>query len=325
MDRRIMQTIVALAACVFAGIPLSGQVIPQLSGDTVQESPTFVCSVSRPVVPAGDTVRLRVYNTDAAASSQVNWSVPGGVLETDTAGTIWRLSGLGLGSFSARVAYDDGAGLIRTCVITVQVVQPSLQLMGSSLAGRAYLLPNQTEEAGFGLYSYIIMRVPPNAATRERYLNAISEYLRQIASVNALRRYVSTENLNIMYLPLRRRIANPNADSLLAIYDYARAQVLLSQFRQVSGDGPFLLGTRTPLSSRSAETTPVIVHDLSAVPPHLVGLWVAEYLTQTAQERYWEENTLRQVSLKLRTIISVLGQGVPDVQSSLDSWIKWIR
>jgi hypothetical protein len=150
----------------------------------------------------------------------------------------------------------------------------------------------------------------------------VTEYLRQLPGVAALQEYRQPEQLNVTYVPLVRRLRGPTADSVLSAYNYPRALVLLQGIPGTAGDGPFLVSSKVPLGAR-APTDPLLVQDLSAVPPRLAGLWMSEFVTQAAQERYWEPRTLGRMALRLRTSISVVGAGLGDVRKALDDWITW--
>ena len=63
------------------------------------------------------------------------------------------------------------------CVIRVIVKAQSPPVRGSRETGRAFLLSDQAETTGYGLYSYLLLGSRPTAATRERHLKSIAEYL----------------------------------------------------------------------------------------------------------------------------------------------------
>jgi hypothetical protein len=65
--------------------------------------------------------------------------------------------------------------------------------------------------------------------------------------------------------------------------------------------------------------------DLSSVPLDLVTPWYEAFLNQAAQERFWEAKSGEMFVLKMRTFIGVLARGLPDVKSSMASWIQWLK
>ena len=88
-------------------------------------------------------------------------------------------------------------------------------------------------------------------------------------------------------------------------------------------EGPYIVSTLNPLSGTERLSSKYLYQDLSLVPPHLVSLWVREFMNQAEQEHFWEERKAVQLVLKLRTTIGVLAIGLPDVQAGLRQWIVW--
>ena len=69
--------------------------------------------------------------------------------------------------------------------------------------GRAFLVDIQKEDPGYGLYSYLLFGSPPDTdIVYKRYLQAITSYMKLIIDVKELRKYISTQELNITYLPI---------------------------------------------------------------------------------------------------------------------------
>ena len=88
-------------------------------------------------------------------------------------------------------------------------------------------------------------------------------------------------------------------------------------------DGPYIVSSLTPLGETPAATGPYLFQDLSAVPPTLASEWIKEFLNQSAQVRFWESRTAAMLSLRLRTTLTVLADGLAAVQSGLGGWITW--
>jgi hypothetical protein len=209
--------------------------------------------------------------------------------------------------------------------------------------GRDYLVGHQAAPEGYGLYSYLLFDAPPTDATRVRYLRAIAAYL-TIAPIRSVEETLPRWQLNITYLLLtdppppevahclRSYCGTGDAERTARVvqwvldhYDYARAHVLLSTLPGSHRGGPYIVSSTKPLTGRETLSGPYLYQNLSAVPPHLVLSWVQEFLTQAAQERFWEERTVQQLALKLLTAIEQLAEGLPDVLAALDKWITWVR
>jgi len=192
--------------------------------------------------------------------------------------------------------------------------------------GRSFLVGEQAEEKGYGLYSYLIFGSPPSDATHARYLRAIEAYLEKIPLVKSLEKSIPRHELNVTYLPLDSTPPSKVlAEWVLEHYNYARARVLLRAIGGSHRDGPYILSFPKPLSSTETVSGNYLHQDLSSVPPDLVQMWVTEFLNQAAEERFGEENKGEQIVLKLRTSVGTLAQGLPPVRKALDEWIVWIR
>jgi len=139
--------------------------------------------------------------------------------------------------------------------------------------------------------------------------------------------YVAHARLNITYLPLETA-APESADAAwyLDHYDYARARVLLDFLPGNRRDGIYLVSSLKPLSG--GPNPPYLLQDFSTLPtepPDLISWWVREFLNQAAQEQFWEPKTMEHFVLNLRTTISVLAIGLPEVQKAVTGWVSWIH
>lgn len=209
--------------------------------------------------------------------------------------------------------------------------------------GRDYLVGKQAEKEGYGLYSYLLFGTPPTKVTRERYLRAIAAYF-TIPPITSVEEYLPPWQLNITYLLLtdpptpevaqclRTQCISDDsdragrvADWVLDHYHYARAQVLLRALPGTHRHGPYIVSYSEPLTGIGPLSGQYLYQNLSSVPPFLVQSWVQEFLNQAAQEHFWEERTVEQLALRLRTAIEIFAEGLPEVQGALDRWIAWIR
>ena len=193
--------------------------------------------------------------------------------------------------------------------------------------GRAFLVGNQPEDRGYGLYSYLLFGSPPTDITRNRYRAAITTYLELIPARIALEEFLPRDQLNITYLPLKvhppeRLSPKEHTDWILQYYNYTRARVLLSALPGTHREGPYIASSPKPLSSAKLLFGPYLYQDLSSVPPRLVELWVKEFLNQVGQERFEKKRIVEQLVLKLRTAIAILAEGLPEVQEAFAEWGK---
>jgi hypothetical protein len=256
------------------------------------------------------------------------WAATAGRIEGRGAEARWRLAELRTGTYAATVTAGDGESTSSECRVRV-TVRRDIQGRGLSReTGGAFLGAGQSEAAGYGLYSYLLLGAPPSESSRERCLKAIEAYLALVPDVMSLEEYVPRRELNIFYLPVRGEPAKPlSGQWVLENYDYARARSLLRALPGPNRDGPYILAAFRPLGGAAAGATsgPYLFQDLSSVPPHLAASWVREFLNQAAQERFWEERTAVQLARRMRATVGIMGTGLPEVRKALDGWITWVR
>jgi hypothetical protein len=198
---------------------------------------------------------------------------------------------------------------------------------GPRETGGSFLVGEEPEATGFGLYSYLLFGSPPDDISRERYLQAVRAYLNLIPDMVELEKYLQRPaELNVTYLPLQ--VAPPNkasAEWVLEHYNYARARIVLRSLGDTHREGPYIVSSLKPLSGTSTVSDHYLYQDLSSVPPQLISPWVKEFMNQAAQERFWQQRSGEVLVLKMRTTIGILAAGLPDVRKALDEWIAWTR
>ena len=315
----------------------------------------LACSPDHVAVAPGGSVVLRAWaapvrETDPGRAVRYDWDVRVGHLDGRGAEVRWTLTGVRPGRYAAAVRLHDGRGPItEECIVRVIVtpavaergtlapppsaaVPPPIPSQPSTRAretGGAFLLPDLAETPGYGLYSYLLFGSPPGNGARDRFRSALEAYVGLIPDIIALEQYVPPSELNIAYVPVRAapdRHAAP--DRLLADYDYARARSLLRLFPGGNREGPYIVSSLRPLGGAdqpAGQPTPYLFQDLSKVPPHLVASWVKEFLSQAAQERFWEDRSTERFALKLRVTVGVLATALPEVKKALETWIAWVR
>lgn len=281
------------------------------------------CSADPPTARTGEVVVLRVWAPPGATYA---WSAPVGRLETAGREARWRLTGVPAGVHATTVQIVSSTGTSAECVTQVVVTGEGYQPRDPlKETGAAVLLPGGREVDGFGLYSYLLLGAAPTDASRARYVEVVAAYARVVPDIRALERYIGRRDLNIAYVPLTAPArADATPEWLLTHYDYPRARSML---RLVGGgrEGPYFLSVLRPLTGVATVPRPYLLQDLSSVPPHLVEAWVKEFLTQAAQERFWEERTAYRLALRLRLTVGVLSVGLPQVRDAVDGWITWAK
>jgi hypothetical protein len=250
----------------------------------------------------------------------------------------WDFTDVAAGIYEATVRVsEDGSRMVDCSLRVIVQSQPRLPTRGRE-TGRSFLVSDEPETKGYGLYSYLLLGSPPTAASRERYLNAIEEYLK-FPDLTRLETFnLPYRTLNVIYLPIKvppePSVLDQLADErygdvaawMLKQYNYERARVLLRDLPGTHREGPYFISVLMPPSGNNPPSMPYLRQDQSSVPPHLVSLWASEFLNQAAQERFWQERTAAQLVLKLRTSIGILATalGLSEVRESLNYRVAWV-
>ena len=196
------------------------------------------------------------------------------------------------------------------------------------LTGTAFLLQNQAEEAGYGLYSYALLAHKPSAAELPAY-RAFMRAIVDLPTAAALGHYVPKERINLTSIPVTGEPPpgiDPDAevDFILGHYDYARSSVILASLPKRTGGGPALISVLKPIDP-AARPIPVLVQDLTHAQPGLMATYVANFVSQAGQDHFWQESTLGQFALSLRNSLETAAVGLGMSKTAVDSWIKYFQ
>ena len=181
--------------------------------------------------------------------------------------------------------------------------------------GKALLIGDQAETAGYGLYSYVLFESPPNAETRPIYLAVISSCLREIPDLAGLEtKYPNKKKLNAMYIPVTGDSTDSKSpqktEEILQHYNYERAQAILNRLPTVQKNGgPYMLSSLEPVSSNGSLSVS-LYQDLSVVrlasnqvdQPKMAYEWVLDFVDRvsTPQSTAWDRTTLGNFSDEVR-------------------------
>lgn len=302
----------------------------QAAQDGTSGAAQVSCSPERPLTQPGTDVRVRAFaDLPQEEKLQYAWTATAGKVRGSDSEASWSFKDVLPGRYKATVVVSSGLKKVADCSVSVLVVEGE---RGAPPAperetARGFLLKGEKEKAGYGLYSYFLLGSPPIDSSRARYLKAIQAYLHLIPTVSDLEDYVSADKLNITYLPVRSPLPpNPTAEWLLENYDFARARVLLDLLPGAHNAGPYFVSVLKPLTGARQLSGQYLFQNLSAVPAEpqdLISSWILEFMNLAAQERFWEPRTAEVLTLKLRSTISVLAIGLPEVKKQLASWVSW--
>ncbi len=174
--------------------------------------------------------------------------------------------------------------------------------------GREFLSRQDREVEGYGLYSYVLMGERLNDSNRALYEAVVSAYL----DLGEVRRFeteqhVTKQQLNVTYMPLREQAAGDvSAEWVLAHYDYVAAEVLARKLMERPNPaGVYVVSYFQPVTQANAiDRQKLLVQDLTGVPADLAFLWFRQFQEQARQGRYWDDRTVGQFMLKMRTQIA---------------------
>lgn len=310
----------------------------------------LICFSDRPVVPERSNTKLRALASTSdgnqiGAAPTFAWQVTAGVVRGAGAEVQWDLSTVSIGPndmdkpvLATVTAEVPGIGK-RSCEVTVflerltktESARPLDSTRGLISAHR-FLLPNEQEKTGYGLYSYLLFRAPPqNPEEEARYLKTLESYLAQLRDVEELlQRHVRPSQLNVSRIPVTTRPhSDPSltkwAENVLAVYDYATAEILLNKLDKAYQRGPYLISVQRPLTQTADPVSLHLLQDLTGMVPGLAKEWVIYFTYVTAQQRSWADQSLHSFTLKLRNTIAVASKVTPEVAKSLVSMIQLIR
>ena len=203
-------------------------------------------------------------------------------------------------------------------------------IRGGLIQARRFLLPNEREEPGYGLYNYLLFSTPPqNEEEQARYVKAVESCLLVMQDIDEyLKRHRRPSELNATHLPVTKvpKFSQSPAEwaqHVLAVYDYASAQALLNKLDKTYQRGPYLISVLKHLSEHSTAMPVYLVQDLAGVVPDLASNWVRLFNYLTAQQRGWTDQSLRRFGFTMRNLIAVAGKVTPEVATALRTMIQF--
>jgi hypothetical protein len=227
------------------------------------------------------------------------------------------------------------------------VFRPSAHADGSSfpqadeahhdVSGRAFLIGNEDEEGGFGLYSYLLLPSAPSTDDeKKRDLAVIKAFLEGLSEVAKLEEAGTKKaDLNVTYLLLleQQNGKAPANDWVLANYDFARAKNILRLFGRAGHDvvsGPYVVSSLVPLIHQSDAPDHYLWQDMSHVPDSLAATWEKEFERRAGQKNFWSADKRNQLILDFRDFVATAAVGLPvvsagaaDFKKMLAEWITW--
>jgi hypothetical protein len=202
--------------------------------------------------------------------------------------------------------------------------------------GRSFLVGNEEEAPGFGLYSYLLFSSPPvNDTETKRDLAVVTAFVKGMKDVAALEAAGRAKgDLNITYLLVGEHAQEDASPQwVLSHYNFARAQVFLFPLGRSGHDvhrGPYVVSSLKPLSHLTEAPEPHLWQDMSSVSDTVAASWETEFIIRASRKEFWAPDTRNQALLSLRSFIASSADAMIMVDGSLVefkkmlvNWVSW--
>jgi hypothetical protein len=138
------------------------------------------------------------------------------------------------------------------------------------------------------------------------------------------------KELNAIYFPVTRRPSRTAsvkkmAEWIMDNYDFARAKRILDSLDAVSGDGPFLLASLSPLSSGVRSNTNGFMTDLGNASAATAELWTRHFIAVSCIPQQWNRASLERAMLEVRDYIGTIAMAGTPVITAVDTVVAWIK
>lgn len=197
--------------------------------------------------------------------------------------------------------------------------------------GRGWLLGNQPEAPGYGLYSYLLFGSLPSEATRPLYVAVVQASLGKVEPIERkVEAGYALAQLNLYLIPLYKA-PPPDVKAadvpgwIVDNYDYARASRILGAVPR-HGTGVYIISVLgKPIDPARQLTPPYLWQDLTHVEPTITAAWIQHFLDQSAKERPWEESMGEKLALDLRNYIELAANQAHVTLPAMATALKWFK
>lgn len=186
---------------------------------------------------------------------------------------------------------------------------------------REYLESGNSEEKGYGLYSYIIIPWKPiNQKEFERYLELYHAYLllKESKAIPYKDYKLDKTNINITYWLVTSKDYYLNIENdkyFIANYDYIGAELIIkTKFANLSNPGPFIISSHFPLHSikDNPDKKEILILDLSRIDQSLFKdiMYYFDYIVIKDPETWKNKFDWEFIRIHFLSAISVHGKPV---------------
>lgn len=314
--------------------------------EPLKNPPAMSCSVNPGLLEPGETATITCNCTspDGVPMTVGNWSASAGTISGSGNSAELDTRGTGPGPLTVSATCTDARGLTVSSYAQLQIVVPAAPPPPPPIleTGRDFLLPGDTEKAGYGLYSYLLWWDNPSQEDKDRFINVVSAFLRmpKIAAVEGTEKVQSSTgtmtasvesipktNLNLAYLPVSiRPPEGVSAKWIVDHYDVVRARMLLRKLPRKYESGPYIVSTVRPLGAGLSATDHYLFQNLSApvITPELADAWIRNFQDMATDKEFWKPPVMRDFALNLRSMVAELAQDIPSARKGVATWIGWL-
>jgi hypothetical protein len=294
------------------------------------ESPCY-CAADKVALYAHDSTFLHFFAEDKNVVNDLEWTVDiGTITNTKENQVLWKTGAILPGIYYAH-AFSDNKEM---CKVRVVVNYRDIDLRGERrVSGKAFLVGNQKEPEGYGLYSYLL--IPRASADQnEKYMGIISAVLK-LNDVESLSEYIPRSGLNMFLIPVKEKVPKiymtmekeedyrQAAQWILSHYNFTRSEALLSMIETHNLPGPFVISVEDPAHLANLDNTDYLYQNLTNLPDHLDEVWMRTFLNQAQQEEFWNTNTMNTFIYKIRLSIAAMAESVQSVEEATRHLLDW--
>lgn len=294
------------------------------------EQPCY-CSADRVALYAHDSTFLHFLAEDENVMEDLEWKVDIGTLYyTKENQTLWKIGTILPGIYYAR-AFSNKKEI---CKVRVVVNYRDIDLRGEHrVSGKAFLVGNEKEQGGYGLYSYLL--IPRASADQnEKYIGIISAILK-LNDIESLAEYIPKSSLNMFLVPVNEKVPKlymtieeeedyrKAAQWILSHYNFTRSEAILSTIETNNLPGPFVISVEDPNHLANLDNVNYLYQNLTNLPDHLNEVWMRTFLNQAQQEEFWNTNTMNTFFYKIRLSIAVMAESVQSVEEATRHLLDW--
>ena len=223
---------------------------------------------------------------------------------------------------------------IQNWLLALSVALSCLACDPSYVPNSHFLIKDEPEKFGFGLYSYLLLNPNQNDSLKSEIL--IETFLSKRTELVEISKFRVDSDINIIYLPLKNDLPNDfdqfsnekQVHWVMKNYNFERAETLIKKFQFEHASGPYVISFPQPVSVKNdAIRNNFLVQDFTKVPPSAAAIWLDEFMKQSYQNDFRNSAGLKLFCDTLKAALSntinfsEFNKSVPVMEENLNEWI----